>query len=165
MTEDDEPNKYFGQSFLGFTWEPSKCLPIFYKWLQDNGVTILNKTVSNLEELEADFIINCSGIGARDLVSDENIFPISGHVLRVKNKTSHQCMTDDRPDTWSYIIPNTDTLVLGSVDKVDNWNTEPCDEDRNMILTRCDVLQPALGIKVDKSVSKNVPLLQPPLSK
>ena len=79
---DDTPNKYFGQSFLGFTWEPSKCLPIFYKWLRENGVTIINKTVSNLEEIEADYIINCTGIGARDLVSDQNVFPISGHVLR-----------------------------------------------------------------------------------
>ena len=63
--------------------------------------------------------------------------------------TAHHTLADNRPDTWSYIIPNTDTLVLGSVDKVENWNTEPSDEDRNMILARCDTLQPSLRIKVE----------------
>ena len=77
-----------------------------------------NRKLSSLDEVEADLIINCSGLGAAELVSDSNLFPVSGHVLRVTCGHVGHTMADNRPESWSYIIPNSDsTVVLGSVDK------------------------------------------------
>ena len=77
-----------------------------------------NRKLSSLDEVEADLIINCSGLGASELVSDSNMFPVSGHVLRVTCGHVGHTMADNRPESWSYIIPNTDsTVVLGSVDR------------------------------------------------
>ena len=54
-------------------------------WLQNQPkVRFVQKRLRNLDELiheEYDFVINCTGVGARFLVDDTNIRPISGHVL------------------------------------------------------------------------------------
>ena len=94
-----------------------KALPIFYKWFRENKVKMENRKLNSLAEVEADLIINCSGLGASDLVSDPRMFPVSGHVLRVRCGHVGHTMADNRPQSWSYIIPNTDTVVLGSVDR------------------------------------------------
>ena len=134
----NEGKEVAGQSYLSFTWEPSKvgiatwkhkndktdiiinmfkALPIFYKWFRENHVEMENRKLSSLDEVEADLIINCSGLGAAELVSDSAMFPVSGHVLRVTCGHVGHTIADNRPESWSYIIPNTDTLVLGSVDR------------------------------------------------
>ena len=54
-------------------------------WLENQPkVRFVQKRLRNLDELiheEYDFVINCTGVGARFLVNDTNIRPISGHVL------------------------------------------------------------------------------------
>ena len=54
-------------------------------WLENQPkVRFVQKRLRNLDELiheEYDFVINCTGVGARFLVDDTNIRPISGHVL------------------------------------------------------------------------------------
>ena len=86
-----------------------KALPIFYKWFRENQVEMENRKLRSLDEVEADLIINCSGLGAAELVSDSSMFPVSGHVLRVTCGHVGHTMADNRPESWSYIIPNTDT--------------------------------------------------------
>lgn len=50
-----------------------------------NGGKVIVKRLENLEELASDFdvIINCSGIGAKELVNDISVHPIRGHIFRV----------------------------------------------------------------------------------
>ena len=136
----------FANSFLSFTWETSKALPLFYSWLEEHGVTITQRKVNSIAELEADIVINCTGLGSRDLLGDEGMFPVSGHVCRVKASWVGNMMADNREQTWAYVIPNTETVVLGSVDIQGNWDTQPGRADRDNILERCDKLYP--GIKV-----------------
>ena len=139
----------FGNSFLSFTWETSKALPLFYSWLEEHGVVITQMKVSSIAELEDDIVINCTGLGSRDLLGDEGMFPVSGHVCRVKAGWVGNMMADNREQTWAYVIPNTETVVLGSVDIQGNWDTQPGRTDRDNILERCDKLYP--GIKVANS--------------
>ena len=136
----------FGNSFLSFTWETSKALPLFYSWLEEHGVIITQRKVSSIAELEDDIVINCTGLGSRDLLGDEGMFPVSGHVCRVRAGWVGNMMADNREQTWAYVIPNTETVVLGSVDIQGNWDTQPGRTDRDNILERCDKLYP--GIKV-----------------
>ena len=56
-----------------------------YKWLKNRGVNFEERKISDLEELKHfDLVINASGCGARYLVQDDTVKPISGHVLRVE---------------------------------------------------------------------------------
>jgi len=76
-----------GHAFTTYTYEPAIALPIMYDWLKSHDVKMVERKVYNLKELSRgyyDCVINCSGVGARYLVDDHNIRPISGHVLRVE---------------------------------------------------------------------------------
>jgi glycine/D-amino acid oxidase-like deaminating enzyme len=141
----------FGHSFLSFTWEPRKVLPLLYSWLRRNGVEIIKRKVDSLDELEheCDLVVNCSGLGAWGLVPDQNMVPVSGHVLRVEASWVGSVMCDSREDSWAYIIPNRDSVVLGSMDTKGNWDTQVQEGDMDAIRRRCDKLCP--GVKASNS--------------
>jgi len=150
--------KAFGHSFLSFTWEPRKVLPIFYSWLRKNGVKIVKRKLNSFSDLEneCELVVNCSGLGAWGLVPDHNMVPVSGHVLRVEAPSIGSVMIDGREDSWAYIIPNRDTVVLGSVDTKGNWDTKAKEGDREAIRRQCDKLCP--GVKDTKLISESVGL-------
>ena len=41
-----------GQSFLSFTWEPARALPVLYSWLRQQGVRIQQRRLSSLAEAD-----------------------------------------------------------------------------------------------------------------
>lgn len=51
-----------------------------------------------------DLIINCTGLGARDLANDEHVVPVRGQVIRVRAPWLHHVFMDDSDD-GNYIIP------------------------------------------------------------
>ena len=54
------------------------------KFRSKKGIVVV-KRLESLEEIASDFnvIINCSGIGAKELVNDPSVHPIRGHIFRV----------------------------------------------------------------------------------
>ena len=95
-----------GHAFSSYVYEPGIALPILYGWLQKQPkVHLIEKTISKLEQLANEgynAVINCVGVGAKYLVQDDSIKPISGHVLRVEAPWMHfvtACAED------VYIIP------------------------------------------------------------
>lgn len=95
-----------GHSFLSYVYEPALALPIMYQWLRKQPkVKLTCRRLTSLDELlheGLDLVVNCTGAGAKYLVGDDNIKPISGHVLRVKAPWLHFVMAsaDD-----VYVIP------------------------------------------------------------
>lgn len=134
-------------SYLSYTLEPSLALPLMYSWLRERGALVEKRKLESLDELadETDVIVNCCGLGAFDLVDDKDMMPISGHVLRVNAPWVGSVLIDSRKDTWAYLIPNRDSLVLGSVDTRDQWDTSPKKSDREVILARCNALAPGVA--------------------
>lgn len=79
-------NSRIGWHFLTYTAEPVLLLP----WLMEKFIIFGGETerrhVKALHELAEDgydLIINCSGLGARELVADETVTPIRGQVCKV----------------------------------------------------------------------------------
>ena len=60
-------------------------MPTLLREFKAHGGRLEVRHLSSLEEAaaEADLVINCSGIGARDLVPDPSVFPCRGQVMRV----------------------------------------------------------------------------------
>lgn len=48
--------------------------------------------------------MNCTGLGARELVHDSDVKPVRGQVMRVKAPWMYQVTLDDSDD-GNYIIP------------------------------------------------------------
>jgi len=65
-----------GLSFVSFTLEPAKALPLMYTALRSRGVTV--KECVKVEDLSVlsdsyDVLVNCTGAGSSSLVCDANI--------------------------------------------------------------------------------------------
>ena len=77
-----------GWHFLTYTCEPIKLLPWLMKKFQSQGGKIKKRKLQTLEELKKenyDIVVNCSGLGARELVQDCLVTPVRGQVSRVIN--------------------------------------------------------------------------------
>jgi len=82
--------------------------------------------IEKFEDVDGDLVINCAGIGARELARDADLEPHRGQVALVPRPDNLDCaiVCDDAP--LMYIIPRTNDCVFGGTNDVsDNWNPDP----------------------------------------
>lgn len=106
------------------------------------GVVRGRTHLENLEQVPADFdlIINCAGIGARDLVGDTDLEPHRGQVAIIpKIDMPYAVVCDDAP--LMYAIPRSNDCLFGGTNDVsDSRAADPADTSR--IVAECSrVLQ------------------------
>ncbi|HSN28234.1 MAG TPA: FAD-dependent oxidoreductase [Kofleriaceae bacterium] len=93
--------------------QPSLFLP----WLQGRlKARVEQHHVSELADVPGDVVINCTGLAARELAHDDAMYPLLGQLViaEVGGADLTASITDDRdPDSFFYIIPRRDELVLG----------------------------------------------------
>ena len=94
--------------------------------------------LEKLEDVDRNFdvVINCAGIGARDLVRDADVEPHRGQVAVVPRIDSLSCaiVCDDAP--LMYAIPRTHDCVFGGTNDVSaNLTVDP--ETTSRIVTEC----------------------------
>jgi D-amino-acid oxidase len=87
-----------------------------------------NVCFEKLEDVDANFelVINCAGIGARELVQDVDLEPHRGQVVIVPRIEDLSCaiVCDDEP--LMYAIPRTNDCVFGGTNEVsDNLAADP----------------------------------------
>ena len=139
-----------------FTIDAFECLlpvidvPVYMPWLkkrvQDLGVRFLTKTLNSLDEMEheADFIINCSGLGAKSLVNDNEVFPIRGQVVRVEKIAElDACIRMvHREPVLTLVLPRSNDILLGGTVNENSESTEPSDSETQEIVARCAKVLP-----------------------
>jgi len=148
-TEDELPPGYRdGHAFVA----PVVEMPVYLAYLMNRfaraGGSIHRRTVSSLEEpaREARVIVNCSGLGARELVEDASMRPIRGQVVRVRNPGLERFVLDEaNPEGVTYVVPRSRDCILGGTAEEDAWDTEPDPEVAAGILRRCEALEPRLA--------------------
>ena len=93
--------------------QPSLFLP----WLQGRlRAQVEQQHVSDLAAVPGEVVINCTGLAARALAHDDAMYPLLGQLViaEVGGADLNASITDDRdPDSFFYIIPRRDELVLG----------------------------------------------------
>lgn len=88
--------------------------------------------VGLLREYEADALVNCAGLGARDL-GDPSVYPLRGAVVRLRNDgragprlTAAHCVAHDpavADGGFVFIVPRgDDTVILGGFAEPDEWD-------------------------------------------
>lgn len=146
--EDELPPGYrYGHAFV----TPIVEMPKYLSYLMDRFVTsggsVRQRTLSSLDEVvgEARVVVNCVGLGARDLVDDASMRPIRGQVVRVRNPGLRRFVLDEEnPEGVTYIVPRTDDCILGGTADEGEWDLEPDPETASAILDRCTRLEPRL---------------------
>ena len=93
--------------------EPARFLP----WLAARlHAPIEQRTVTELAAEPGDLVINCAGLGARELAHDTSMAPLLGQIAVAATGAAdlRTTITDHRdPDSIFYIIPRRAELVLG----------------------------------------------------
>jgi D-amino-acid oxidase len=122
-----------GAQFVSFCCEPAKFIPFLTKRFLSLGGKLESKKVNSFDEFpDADLIINCTGLGGRDL-GDDKLHPIRGQVSRVLAPWMYSVMIDESDD-GNYIIPNAESVVLGGTHQVNDFNTNPTTSDNDFIM-------------------------------
>jgi D-amino-acid oxidase len=119
------------------------------------GGAIQSAHISKVEEIPHDFdlIINCAGIGARELVHDSQLEPHRGQVAIVSKLDLAQAIVCDSPPLM-YAIPRTHDCVFGGINSISE-NREPSSADTTAIVSECSRV---LGIEVPPVIAVKVGL-------
>jgi D-amino-acid oxidase len=146
--QDELPPGYRdGHSFTA----PVAEMPVYLGYLLDRfidaGGRVERRTVSSLEELvDGRVVVNCAGLGARELVGDTSVEPIRGQILRVRNPGLERFMLDEEnPEGITYVIPRSEDCILGGTAEEGEWDTQPNLEIASGIMSRCVALEPRLA--------------------
>lgn len=112
--------------------------------LKDGGGVILTRRVEDLWELHQNFdiVVNCSGLGSRELAGDSTVLPVRGQVLQVQAPWVKHFIRDGSGLT--YIYPGAFHVTLGGTRQEGDWSLTPDADISQDILSRCCALEPSL---------------------
>ncbi|ESO08124.1 hypothetical protein HELRODRAFT_156658 [Helobdella robusta] len=134
---------------------------IYLKYLTDkftqSGGRTIRKTLESFEELcgRYDLVINCMGLGSKELLKDEELVPNRGHLVKVKcDWLKHFVYTGDTGTC--YILPGIEVTTIGGTRTDNDLDLTPRKEDTERILNEAYKVLPSL--KKAKIVSEWVGL-------
>lgn len=121
----------------------------YLHWLNEEarkrGVTLQQRKINNFEELSSfDIIINCTGLGSRDLASDKLLHPVRGQAVMVDAPWMRQWLIFFGKDKLNYVFPRAKSVVLGSTAQANNWNEVPDPKTAEDIQEQCQRYFPSL---------------------
>jgi D-amino-acid oxidase len=95
----------------------------------------------------APVIVNCAGIGARDLVPDPGLTPFRGQVVVAANPGLAEFFVGERqsPDEVTYIFPHGATVVLGGTQQEAAASLRPDPVTAERIIAGCVAVEPRLA--------------------
>jgi D-amino-acid oxidase len=132
--------------------------------LQERGGQIIQRTIVSLAEafVQRNIVVNCSGLGARELVGDHDLRPARGQVVRISPNGFRRVLLDEEgPHGLAYIVPRTRDIVLGGTYEEGNESTEVDSETTRAILRRCAALAPAFAATTERDILQVVCGLRP----
>jgi D-amino-acid oxidase len=122
-------------------------LPLLVKRFTELGGRLERREVTSFEELTSfDLIVNCAGLGNRELLDDHDIHPIRGQVIRIKKPPIGEDIIHVNSDTLpTYIVPRSEDCLLGGTYQAEDWDLEINKKIAEEILERTRNLLPAMG--------------------
>ncbi|CAF0893123.1 unnamed protein product [Rotaria sordida] len=114
--------------------------------VQDSRVKFIKKKIHSFNELmnKTDVIINCTGLGSRQLTNDQTVRSARGQIIRIHAPWIKSVYNFDTDEGEAYIIPQSNSIVLGGTFQINNWNTSTIESDTKKILRMCSKCLPAL---------------------
>ncbi|MFJ4840883.1 FAD-dependent oxidoreductase [Streptomyces sp. NPDC088746] len=128
-------------------------MPAHLNWLEGRlsaaGGVVERRTVRGFAEAaaEARVVVNCTGLGARDLVPDPGVRPVRGQLVVVENPGIEEWFTEADPasSATTYLFPQPDGLVLGGTAETDDARTAPDPRTAAEIVARCARIRPEIA--------------------
>jgi D-amino-acid oxidase len=156
--EELRPGRPDGYVFESLVVDTDRYLEYLRRRFLARGGQIVQRKVERLEEVFAQsrVVVNCTGLGARELVGDRDVHPSRGKVVRIRQRNFHQVLFDDEDRaSMAYVIPRIDDIVLGGTDDEDisgeryhgeeYLESKTLDPEAEAILQRCAALSPRVA--------------------
>ncbi|MEM7114385.1 MAG: FAD-dependent oxidoreductase [Chloroflexota bacterium] len=85
---------------------------------------IIQKTETEIEDLsslyaETALLVNCSGIGAKQLCNDDDVYPIRGQTIRMSNPSITKSFLDT--EAPAYLFARKNDCIVGGTAEEGNW--------------------------------------------
>ncbi|MCI2417679.1 FAD-binding oxidoreductase [Saccharopolyspora sp. K220] len=115
---------------------------------QDAGGELLLSPVTSLADAvaEAATVVNCTGVGACELVGDPGVHPVRGQHVIVRNPGLDEYFIElTNSEEFVGYLPHGDRVVLGGVAVEHDWDRTPRDDVSAGIRRRCAAVEPRLA--------------------
>src|SRR5690606_14396945 len=112
------------------------------------GGRIVERRLHALDEAlaRAPVVFHCSGLGARMLASDPEVYPVRGQLVHVDDPGVGAIMLDEHgAEGLAYVVPRGDGCVLGGTATPYDDDRAPRPEETAGIVERCARLDPRLA--------------------
>ncbi|MET8975520.1 FAD-dependent oxidoreductase [Streptomyces sp. NPDC004539] len=145
---------------------PLVDMAVYLPWLRGRleraGGSVEPRTVGGLAEADAAVVVNCAGLGARELAGDREVRPVRGQLVIVENPgVKHWVVSGAVEDgeggdsdggegggeggSLTYFFPQPGRLLLGGTAEEDAWSLTPDPAVAEAIVRRCAVLRPEIA--------------------
>ncbi|MEV0910701.1 FAD-dependent oxidoreductase [Streptomyces hokutonensis] len=120
-------------------------------WLRERflraGGTVEEASVTDLTEVPAPVVVNCTGLDSLDLVPDRSMRPVRGQLVVVENPgiTTWFTSVDHSADTSTYFFPQPAGLILGGTAEDGAWSMTPDPATAEAIVARCAAIRPEIA--------------------
>jgi D-amino-acid oxidase len=128
---------------------PVVDMALHLRWLaaqlRVRGVDILTGRLTELATALAgvDAAVNCTGLGARELVEDRTLSPVRGQIVVVEQFGLTEWLLDQSdPDRLTYLVPRGETVILGGTSEEGDAGLEVRPRTAEAIRARCAALVP-----------------------
>ena len=110
----------------------------------------------DLTSLREPIIINCTGLGARDLFGDRELLPLKGQLTVLVPQPEVNYHTNgglrpqpERPGSLViHMMPRTDGIALGGTSQRDVWTLEPDEDERKRVVeSHIEVFNAMKGVR------------------
>ncbi len=125
--------------------------PLYLAWLAERvralGATFQRRALESFDEARGfELLVNCSGLGARELCGDERCYPIRGQLVHVPRGAVARALVFQHADgAFGYVVPRSRDCVLGGTAERGNASLELDESSSRTILARCHALEPRLS--------------------
>ena len=109
--------------------------------LANGGRIVIRKftTPAEVTKLEENVIINCTGLGAKELFGDAELMPLKGQLIVLipqeeVNYSTNGGVRESPPGVFVHMMPRRDGIVLGGTSERDIWTMEVNDGERKRVV-------------------------------
>ncbi len=145
------PDEHAGFPVAFWVVSPLADMPRYLAYLTSRfeavgGEIVLHRVASLAEAAaEAPVVINCAGVGARELAADDDVHPIRGQHVVIENPGLDEFFFEGGADTdWVGFMPHAGRVVCGGNARLDDWSLAPDPHQTEDILRRCTEVEPRL---------------------